>query len=78
MIKFNNEGGFSLVELVTVMVILDILVGIAVAIYSDVSERPANKAHYANVRTIISAMHMALSDHGADAFGKRKCCMVKE
>ncbi len=66
--KLKGERGFSLVELLTVMVIITILVGIAVAIFSDVSEKPANEAHYANVRTIISAMHMALSDHGAEAF----------
>ncbi len=66
--SIKDESGFSLVELVTVMVIILILVGIAVAVYSDVSRRPANEAHNANVRTIISAMHMALSDHGADAF----------
>lgn len=67
-VSIKDESGFSLVELVTVMVIIAILVGIAVAIFSDVSERPANEAHYANERTIISAMHMALADHGADAF----------
>jgi len=64
----KSEQGFSLIELMTVMIILSILVAIAVAVYSDVSKTPANEAHNANVRTLISAMHLALSDHGADAF----------
>jgi prepilin-type N-terminal cleavage/methylation domain-containing protein len=64
-----SEKGFSMIELMTVMIIISILVGIAVAVYSDVSKKPANEAHNANVRTLISCMHMALSDHGADAFG---------
>ena len=67
-LNLKGEKGFSLIELLTVMVIITILVGIAVAIFSDASEKPANEVHYANERTIISAMHMALSDHGSEAF----------
>lgn len=64
----NTENGFSLIELMTVMIIISILVGIAVAIYSDVSKKPAEEAHNANMRTLISAMQMALTDHGTDSF----------
>jgi len=67
--KVKKEDGFTLVELITVMVIITILVGIAVAVYSDVSRKPANEAHNANTRTLISAVHMVFSEHGSDCFG---------
>ncbi len=67
-VNLKGEKGFSLVGLITVMVIITILVAIAVTILSDVSEKPANEVNYANERNIISTMHMALFDHGAEAF----------
>ncbi len=66
--KLTDEDGFTLVELITVVVIIGVMVAIAVAIYSDISRKPANEAHNANQRTLVSAMHMAFTSHGTEWF----------
>lgn len=50
--KANNQKGFTLVELMVVVVILGILVAIAVPVYNSVTERAQVNACRANLRTI--------------------------
>lgn len=66
--KLTDEDGFTLDELIAVVVITSILFAIAVTIYSDVSRKPANEAHKANQRTLISAVHMAFTKYSNDCF----------
>ena len=52
----RNEKGFTLVELMVVVVIIGVLVAIAVPIYRNVTDNAARKAHDANLRTIDGAV----------------------
>ncbi|MGS0764005.1 prepilin-type N-terminal cleavage/methylation domain-containing protein [Syntrophomonas curvata] len=52
----NNQKGFTLVELMVVVVIIGVLVAIAVPIYNNVSEKAKLNAHLANIRTIEGAI----------------------
>ena len=54
----KHQEGFTLVELMIVVVILGILAVIGIQQYGKVQETARQKAHEANVRIIESAMRM--------------------
>lgn len=69
MIKLMNalhkqEKGFTLVELMIVVVIIGILVAIAVPIFNNVQTGAAQRAHDANLRTIDGAIMMYYAENG--------------
>jgi prepilin-type N-terminal cleavage/methylation domain-containing protein len=65
--KMQNEKGFTLVELMVVVVILGILVAIAVPVYNSVTLKAAYSAHDANLRTLDGAIMLYQTNHdGAD------------
>lgn len=60
--KSNNEKGFTLVELMVVLVIIGILVAIAVPVYTTVQENARLNAHMANIRTIEGTIALAQAE----------------
>ncbi len=57
--RTKNQKGFTLVELMVVVVILGILVAIAVPVYNSVTTKAELSAIKANVRTIDGAIMQA-------------------
>jgi len=54
----KNEKGFTLVELMVVVVIIGVLIAIAIPIFNAVTERAQRGAIEANLRTIDGAIMM--------------------
>ena len=63
MLKSNNKG-FTLVELMVVLLIIGVLVAIAIPIFNNAQKDAANKAHAANMRTLLGAAQQALAVEG--------------
>ena len=59
----QQQEGFTLVELMIVVVILGILAGIGIQQYGNVQERARKAAHEANIKVLTSAANMYLMMH---------------
>ena len=59
----RKRKGFTLVELMVVVVIIGVLVAIAIPIYNTVTARAAAGAHEANVRILRGAGSMYWADN---------------
>ena len=65
----KEEKGFTLVELMVVVVIIAVLVAIAIPIYQGVQRTAAESAHDANVRTLKGAAAVWFAEWGPTAVG---------
>lgn len=64
--KFKkNQKGFTLVELMVVVVIIGILVAIAIPVYNEVQDKAKRNAEKANIKIIESAIQVYLTDGGS-------------
>lgn len=66
-VKKCRQSGFTLIELMIVVVILSVLVVIATPLYYSMQNQARNAAHQANIRTILSAVQLYVNDHGVPA-----------
>lgn len=63
----KNERGFTIMELLVVIVIIGVLAAIGVPAYNNVIEKARTTACQANRRTISTAVGMYFAEHGAYA-----------
>lgn len=61
--KVRNQKGFTIMELMIVIVIIGILIAIAAPAYQSFRQRASLSACNANMRTISSGIGMYFADH---------------
>lgn len=61
----KNEKGFTIMELMVVIVIIGVLAAIGVPAYNNMVEKARETACKANKRTIATAVGMYFAEHGA-------------
>ena len=59
---FQHDAGFTLVELMVVVLIIGILVTVAVPIFDEAKSNSQQKTCYANMRTVSGAYQTWLAD----------------
>jgi prepilin-type N-terminal cleavage/methylation domain-containing protein len=59
----RHEGGFTLAELMVVVLIIGVLVSIAIPVYSAARARSQQRSCFANQRTLDGAAQTYLADH---------------
>jgi prepilin-type N-terminal cleavage/methylation domain-containing protein len=66
-LRAGKEAGFTLVELLVVMVILGVLASIAIASYTGLRDRSGRSAVESNVRSVIPALEAFHTDRDSYA-----------
>ena len=63
----RSEDGFTLIEVLTVLVIMAILLAVAVGFQAGARERASTAAAKANIRSAVPAIEAYRADHGTYA-----------
>ena len=67
--RMSSEKGFTLIEMLIVIIILGILLAIAVPAYLKFKDRANEGAAQANIRAMVPAMEAYNADNGALGYG---------
>jgi prepilin-type N-terminal cleavage/methylation domain-containing protein len=67
--RLASEDGFTLIEMLNVMMILGILMSISFSAYTTLHTRAEQKAAVANVSAVLPALAAWRSDHAGSYFG---------
>ena len=62
--KMLNKKGFSLVELMIVVVIMGILIAVAIPLYGNITKNSKNKTCASNIDTIENAAAVYMTENG--------------
>ena len=62
--RANGDAGFTLVELLVVVVIIGVLVAIAIPMYLNYRKGAANKSAESDVRAAVSAVELYYTENG--------------
>ena len=65
--KMLNKKGFSLVELMIVVVIMGILIAVAIPLYGTITTNAKNKTCASNIDAIQNSAVVYYTEHGAKA-----------
>ncbi len=63
--KMLNKKGFSLVELMIVVVIMGILIAVAIPLYGNITKNSKNKTCASNIDTIENSVAIYMTEHGS-------------
>ena len=66
---FKKEEGFTLVELMVVVLIIGILVAIAIPVFNAARARAEERTCFANQRTVEGAVQQYLADDAGNVIG---------
>lgn len=67
--RLHSDKGFTLVELMVVVLIIGVLVAIAIPVYQFATERAGRETCFGNQRTVAGAVQQWAVDNNADVSG---------
>ena len=75
----NNKKGFTLVELLVVIVILGIVSGLSIPLIRNIRENNEKKEYITYMNTVKYSAKLYVDSYGEDMFGKRKsgCSLIR-